>query len=163
MFKKLELYPRMFCAKFGWSLKFAHWFWRRICHMYFCYFVIICILLIQGCFVPNLMEIVTVSGSRGRVSVNHFLYFVITSSSKRAGPSNENSLHPMMLCVMFVWNWSSGSGEEEEHVKSLQIGGRTDEWQTTGYQNSSLDLSAQVLKSRYTQFKLVSIFLILSV
>ena len=116
------------------------------------------ILLIQGCFVPNLMEIVTVSGSGRRVSVNIFLYFVITSSSKRAGPSNVNSIHPMMLCVMFVWNWSSGSGKEEAHVKSLQTGGRTDEWQTTGDQNSSLDLLAQVLKSRYTQFKLVSIF-----
>ena len=51
---------------------------------------------------PNLMEIVTVSGSGGRVSVNHFLYFVITSSSKRAGPSNVNSLHPIVSCLFEI-------------------------------------------------------------
>ena len=30
-----------------------------------------------------------------------------------------NPLHPEMLCVMFGWNWPSGSGEEDENKKSL--------------------------------------------
>ena len=29
-----------------------------------------------------------------------------------------NSLYPRMLCAMYCWNWPSGSGEEEENVKS---------------------------------------------
>ena len=31
-----------------------------------------------------------------------------------------------MLCVKFGLNWPSGSGEEDENVKSLQTDGRTD-------------------------------------
>ena len=31
-----------------------------------------------------------------------------------------------MLCAKFGWNWLSGSGEEDENVKSLQTDGRTD-------------------------------------
>ena len=31
-----------------------------------------------------------------------------------------------MLCAKIGWNWPSGSGEEDEHVKSLQADGRTD-------------------------------------
>ena len=34
-------------------------------------------------------------------------------------PSLKNN-----LCLKFGWNWSSGSGEEDENVKSLQTGGR---------------------------------------
>ena len=30
-----------------------------------------------------------------------------------------NPLHPRMLCAKFGWNWLSGSGEEDENVKSL--------------------------------------------
>ena len=32
---------------------------------------------------------------------------------------NLNPLHPRMLCAKFGWNWPSGSGEEDENVKSL--------------------------------------------
>ena len=45
----------------------------------------------------------------------YFLYFVIISPWKRAGPfiwTNWNPLHPRMLCAKFSWNWPSGSGEE---------------------------------------------------
>ena len=55
-----------------------------------------------------------------------FRYFVIISPWKRAGPfiwTNFNPLHPKMLCAKF---WSSGSGEEDENVKSLQTDGHTD-------------------------------------
>ena len=32
----------------------------------------------------------------------------------------------MMICAKFGWNMPSGSGEEDENVKSLQTDGRTD-------------------------------------
>ena len=38
--------------------------------------------------------------------------------------TNLNPLHPRMLCAKFGWNWSRGSREEDENVKSLQ----TDRW-----------------------------------
>jgi hypothetical protein len=41
-----------------------------------------------------------------------------------------------MICAKFGLNWLSGSGEEVENVKVYR--------QTTGDQNSSLELSAQV-------------------
>ena len=47
------------------------------------------------------------------------------------------------LCK-FGWNWPSGSGEEDENVKSLQTDRQTDRRRTTGDQKSSLELSAQV-------------------
>ena len=53
-----------------------------------------------------------------------------------------NPLHPGILCAKFGWNWPSGSGEEDENVKSLQTDGQTDRRRTTGDQNSSLELSA---------------------
>ena len=59
----------------------------------------------------------------------YFPYFVIISPWKRAWNficSNLNPLHPMMLCVKFGWNWLSGSGEEDENVKSLQMDGQKD-------------------------------------
>ena len=41
------------------------------------------------------------------------------------------SPHPGILCAKFVWNWLTGSGEEDENVKSLQTdrqtNGRTDD------------------------------------
>ena len=51
----------------------------------------------------------------------YFRYFVIISLWKRAGPFiwNLNSLYPRMHCAKFAWNWPSGSGEEDENVKSL--------------------------------------------
>ena len=36
----------------------------------------------------------------------------------------------MMFCAKFGWNWPSGSGEEDENVKSLQTDWQTDR-QTT--------------------------------
>ena len=42
--------------------------------------------------------------------------------------TNLNPLHPGILCAKFGWNWPSGSGEEDENVKSLQTDtdGQTD-------------------------------------
>ena len=45
----------------------------------------------------------------------YFLYVAIISSWKNAWPlnwTNLNSLYPRLLCVMFGWNWPSGSGED---------------------------------------------------
>ena len=52
----------------------------------------------------------------------YFLYFVIISPWKRAGPfiwTNLNPLHPRMLCAKFGWNWPSGSVEEDFLISSM--------------------------------------------
>ena len=59
----------------------------------------------------------------------YFRYLVIISPWEKAGPffwTNLIPLHPRMLCAKFGWNWPSGSGEEDENVKSLQTDGQTD-------------------------------------
>ena len=53
--------------------------------------------------------------------------------------TNLNPLHPGILCAKFSWNWPSGSGEEDENVKSLQTDRPTDR-QMTGDQKSSGEL-----------------------
>ena len=71
-------------------LKLAQWFWRR-----------------RFFFILSMF----------------FHYFVIISPWKRAGPfiwTNLNLLHQRVLCAKFGWNWSIGSGEEDENVKSLR-------------------------------------------
>ena len=40
--------------------------------------------------------------------------------------TNLNLHHPRLLCAKFGWNWPSGSGEEDENVKSLQTDGQTE-------------------------------------
>mgnify|MGYP003684358579 CR=1 FL=1 len=62
------------------------------------------------------------------ISSIYFHYFVIISPMERAGPFiwiNLNALYPRMLCAKFGWNWPSGSGEEDENVKSLRKRRRT--------------------------------------
>ena len=57
------------------------------------------------------------------ISSMYFCYFVIISPWKRVGPFiwiNLNPYHTRMLCAKFGWNWPSGSGEEDENVKSLR-------------------------------------------
>ena len=59
----------------------------------------------------------------------YFYYFPIISPLERVWPfilTNLNPLHPGILCAKFGWNWPSGSGEEDENVKSLRTDGRTD-------------------------------------
>ena len=53
----------------------------------------------------------------------YFHYLVIISPWKWEGPfiwTNLNSLNTKMIFVRFGWNWPSGSGEEDENVKSLR-------------------------------------------
>ena len=67
------------------------------------------------------------------ISSMYFHYFVIISLWKGAGPfiqTNLNPFYPRMLCAKFGWNWPSGSGEEDENVKSLQTDRRTDRQRT---------------------------------
>ena len=74
----------------------------------------------QGCFVPSLVEI-------GRMVLEKKIFYLLkyfTSPRKRAWPfiwTNLNPLYPRMLCAVFGWNWPSGSWEEDENVKSLQV------------------------------------------
>ena len=54
-------------------------------------------------------------------------YFSIIIPLGRAWPFIWTNLNPGILCAKFGWNWPSGSGEEDENVKSLQTDGRTDD------------------------------------
>ena len=48
---------------------------------------------------------------------------LVISHWKKEGPfiwSNLNLLNPKVLCAKFSWNGYSGSGEEDENVKSLR-------------------------------------------
>ena len=46
------------------------------------------------------------------------MYFLNNLPLEKDGSLHLNPLHPRILCAMFVWNWSSGSGEED--VESLR-------------------------------------------
>ena len=79
--------------------------------------------------------------------VNVFLLFDNYLPLEKGGALHLNKLEfplPRVLCAKFNWNWSSGSGEEDENVKSLQTDGRTDRQRTTNDQKSSFELSAQL-------------------
>ena len=65
---------------------------------------------------------------------------MIISPWKREGP---------FIWIFRFFNWPSGSGEEDENVKSLQTNGQTDRRRTTGDQKSLLELSAQVSSKNY--------------
>ena len=54
-----------------------------------------------------------------------------------------------MLCVKFGWNWPSGSGEEDENVKSLQTDGQTD-----GQTDRQTDDARQVIRKAHLSFQL---------
>ena len=115
---------RMLYAKFGW--KWSNDSWEDDFKIWSLYFSLFCyhslekggpficsfeqtwIPFTKECFVPSLdgeedLEIFSMS----------FLYFVIISPWKRAGPfiwTNYNLLYPRMLCVKF--GWLSGPREE---------------------------------------------------
>ena len=83
-----------------------------------------------------------------KISSMYFHYFVIISPLKRAGPfiwTKLNPLHLRMLCTKFGWNWPSGSGEEDENVKSLQTNGQTDR---------RTDDGRQVIRKAHLSFQL---------
>ena len=58
-----------------------------------------------------------------QISSMYFCYFVIISPWKKVGPfisTNFSPYHSRILRAKFGWNWPSGSGEEDENVKSLR-------------------------------------------
>ena len=143
------LHPRMFCAKIGWN-------WLSgsgeedflILSMYFRYFVIISAWKrVEPLIWTNLNPLhprmhwakfgwnwPNGSGEEDFLFLPmYYHYFVIISPWKRTGPfiwTNLNPLHPRMFCAKFGWNRPSGSGEEDENVKSLQMSdGQTDDRQ----------------------------------
>ena len=164
------LHPRLFCAKFGWNgLSGSREEDFLILSMYFYYFVIISPWKKVGPFIwTNLnplhprMLCVKVgwnwpSGPGEEdflISSMYFRDFVIIFPWKRTGPfisTNFSPYHPRMLCVTFVCNWPSGSGEDEMWKVYRRRDRRTDR-QTTDdrwsekltWVFSSLELSAQV-------------------
>ena len=128
----------MLCAKFGWNwLSGSGEEYFKFHGLYFHYFVIIFpwkragpsfeqtwIPYTQGCFVPSWLKLAQWFWRR------RFFNFINVISSfrnylpfERGGAfisTNLYPLHPRMLCVKFGWNWLSGSGEEDENVKSLR-------------------------------------------
>ena len=118
------------------------------------------ILSTQRCFVQSLVQIgpVVLEKTILKYFQFNFTFLLFSPLGEGLGPAfeqtwilstqawpfiwtNLNSLHPKMLCAKFGSNWPTGSGEEVENVKRFQTDrGR----QTTGYQKSSLELSAQV-------------------
>ena len=128
-------------------------FWRRRLFivvnvlLHFCYYPIWCgqlNLLHPRILVPSFVKTVWVVLERFLNIINVFLNFsyiqynfAIIFTWKRAFYlGNFEFPQPRM----FGWNWSSGSGEVEKHVKRLQMHGRTETYRqhTTGNQKSSL-------------------------
>ena len=76
----------------------------------------------QWCFVPCLVEIGSVVLVKKIFKFRQYIFAIsLLSPVRKAGPlvwTNLNSLYPRMLCAKYCWNWPSGSGEEEENVKS---------------------------------------------
>ena len=139
IFNLKSLHPRMLCAKFGWNCPTVL---EKIlkCWYIFCYVVIISpwkrVLRLNKfdspppkdalCQVSSLVEIgpVVLEKKIFFNFVNLFsLFRNLISPWKRAGPficTNLNLLHPRTLCAKLGWNWPSGSGEDDENIKSLQ-------------------------------------------
>ena len=138
-------------------LKMALWFWRRTFFKLVDVFSLLCNYLPLEKAEPFIWTILMHCAKFGwnwpsgfgedflNLSM-YFRNFVIISVWKRMEPfiwTNLNFLLPRMPCAKFGWNWPSGSGEEDENVKSL----RQPQWQqqqhnkgqqTTDDQKSSL-------------------------
>ena len=90
----------------------------------------------------------------------YFHHFVIISPWKRAGSfiwTNLNPHHPRMPRAKFGWNWPSGSGEEDENVKSLQTDRQTDrrtERRKDGRTDGQTDDGRQVIRKAHLSFQL---------
>ena len=57
-----------------------------------------------------------------QISSMYFRYFATISPWKGTGLfifTTLNPLHPRMLCAKFIWNWLSGSGEEDLLILSM--------------------------------------------
>ena len=61
--------------------------------------------------------------------------------------NNLNPFHPWILCAKFGWNWPSGSGEEDENVKSLQTDRRTDRRRTQVIRKAHLSFQLRWAKN----------------
>ena len=130
------IHPNMLYAKFGWKGPMV--LQKKIFR--FCFFVIISPWKRMWHFIwtnlnpihprmvlPSLVEIGPIVLEKKILSM-YFRYFVICSLWIRAWPfilTNLNPFHPRMFCAKFGRNLPSGSGEEDENVKSLQKDGRT--------------------------------------
>ena len=83
-------------------------------------------------FVQSLVEINPVVLEKKIVKICQFIFKIPQLSISPLGRmwlfiwTNLNALHPGTLCAKFGWNWPSGSGEEDENVKSLQTYRRMD-------------------------------------
>ena len=77
----------------------------------------------------------------------YIYYFPIISPLRRVWPfiwTNLNPLHPGILCAKFGWSWPSGSEEEDENMKSLQMDGQRDDGQ-------------QVIRKAHLSFQLTTL------
>ena len=85
----------------------------------------------QGCFVQILVKIGQVVQKKDIFELRQCIFTISLLSRLENGHgfwflwTNLNPIHPRMLCLKFGWNWPSGSGEDDENVKSDR------QWQTT--------------------------------
>ena len=89
----------------------------------------------QGCFVLSLVEIgqVVVEKKILKVCQCIFAISLLSPLGKGCGPSFEQTWIPFTKgCFVPSWNWSSGSGEEDENGKSLRQRGITDKFWSEG-------------------------------
>ena len=102
----------------------------------------------QGCFVSSLGEI-DQRFLRRRILILSNVFSLLCNylsleKSMTIHFNKPETCHPRMLCVKLKWNWSCGSGKDE-NVKRLRTCLRTDRWRTEGDQNNTRELSARVL------------------
>ena len=122
------LHPRLLCVKFAWNCLSGSK--EESLKMYFHYFVIISlwkkavpfIWTKMNPFYPRMLcakfgrNWSSGSGEEDCLNfVNVVLLFRNYLTMENAGPfiwNNLNPNHPRMHCAKFIWNWSSGSGED---------------------------------------------------
>ena len=91
----------------------------------------------QGCFVPKLFEIGPVVLEKKIFKVCQYCVFLLFSyylpleKGVALYQANLNPLQTRISCAQFGWNWLSGSGEEDEKLKSLRQRGWERRWCTT--------------------------------
>ena len=93
----------------------------------------------QGCFMPCLVEISTVVLEKQIFKFHkcNSAILLLSPLGRGRGPSFEQTWIPFTQGC-FGWNWPSGSGEEDENVKSLQKDRQTDR-QTDGQTDGQTD------------------------
>ena len=105
----------------------------------------------KECFVPSLVKIGPVVLEKKIYNVvNVILLFCYYFSFEKGVALHLNTRFPFTPCATFDWNKPSGSGGEDEHVKSLQ---KDRQW-TTGDQKAYLSFQLRWAKKWQSDVKI---------